>query len=86
MALMNPLDYAEWVDVYLDLVRYDLQLEGDEAARQILADQFREANRAFGKFIEGRITATGSPTPTTDAWADVRCSPTRCSPPTSCPS
>ena len=52
MALMNPLGYEEWVDVYLDLVRYDLQLEGDEGARQILADQFREANRAFGKFVE----------------------------------
>ena len=52
MALMNPLEYDEWVDVYLDLVRYDVQLEGDEGARQILDDQFREANRAFGKFVE----------------------------------
>ena len=51
-ALMEPLAHDEWVGVYLDLVRYDLQLEGDEAARQILADQFREANRAFGKFVE----------------------------------
>ena len=51
-ALMNPLSHEEWVDVYLDLVRYDLQLEGDEGARQILDDQFREANRAFGRFIE----------------------------------
>lgn len=52
MALMNPLTHAEWVDLYLKLVRYDLELEGDEGARQILEDQFREANRAFGRFVE----------------------------------
>ncbi len=51
-ALMNPLTHAEWVDVYRTLVRYDLELEGDEGARQILEDQFREANREFGRFIE----------------------------------
>ena len=52
MSLMNPLSHAEWVDVYQKLVRYDLELEGDEGARQILEDQFREANRAFGRFVE----------------------------------
>ncbi len=51
-ALMNPLTHQEWVDLYLKLVRYDLELEGDEAARQILEDQHREANREFGRFIE----------------------------------
>ena len=52
LSLMNPLSHAEWVDVYLKLVRYDIELEGDEAARQILEDQYREANRAFGRFVE----------------------------------
>lgn len=52
LALMNPLSHAEWVDVYQRLVRYDIELEGDEGARQILEDQFREANRTFGHFIE----------------------------------
>lgn len=52
MTLMNPLSHREWVDVYQRLVRYDLELEGDEGARQILEDQFREANRTFGRFIE----------------------------------
>jgi DNA-binding response OmpR family regulator len=51
-ALTNPLTHAEWVDVYRKLVRYDIELEGDEGARQILEDQFREANRVFGRFIE----------------------------------
>lgn len=51
-ALLNPLSHAEWTDIYQKLVRYDLELEGDENARQILEDQFREANREFGRFIE----------------------------------
>ena len=51
-ALMNPLSHKEWVDLYLQLVQYDVELEGDEAARQILDDQHREANRAFGRYIE----------------------------------
>jgi CheY-like chemotaxis protein len=50
--LREPLQHAEWVDVYRQLTSYDLELEGDEGARQILADQVREANRAFGSFIE----------------------------------
>lgn len=52
MQLMNPLSHEEWVDLYLKLVRYDIELEGDEAARQILEDQYAEANRTFGKYIE----------------------------------
>lgn len=52
MALMNPLDHDEWVDIYQELLRYDLALEGDENARQILEDQYQEANRTFGRFIE----------------------------------
>ena len=52
MAMMNPLSHEEWVDLYQKLVRYDIELEGDEGARQILEDQFREANRVFGRFIE----------------------------------
>lgn len=52
MALMNPLTHQEWIDIYQRLVRFDMELEGDEGARQILEDQYREANRAFGRFIE----------------------------------
>src|SRR5690606_27834530 len=64
-ALMNPLSHEEWVELYQRLVHYDLELEGDEAARQILEDQHREANREFGKYVEDRyaewIAATASP-------------------------
>ncbi|MEX2402258.1 MAG: response regulator, partial [Rhodothermales bacterium] len=55
-SIMNPLSHAEWTEVYQKLVRYDLELEGDENARQILDDQFREANRAFGRFIESHYS------------------------------
>ena len=46
------LGHAEWVDVYRRLVRHDLELEGaDEGVRQILDDQYREANGAFCRFV-----------------------------------
>ena len=51
-SLMNPLSHEEWVALYRELVRYDVALEGDEGARQVLSDQYHEANRAFGRFIE----------------------------------
>jgi CheY-like chemotaxis protein len=64
-ALMDPLSHAEWVDLYLQLVRHDLDLGGDEGVRQVLEDQFREANRAFGRYIEAHyadwIAATTRP-------------------------
>ena len=52
MSLMNPLSHQEWIDLYLKLVHYDLSLDGDEGVRQVLDDQYKEANREFGKFIQ----------------------------------
>ena len=52
MALMNPLSHEEWIDLYLKLVHFDMSLDGDEGVRQVLEDQYREANREFGRFIE----------------------------------
>ncbi len=51
-ALMNPLLHWEWADIYRELVRFDIELEGDDGARQVLADQYRDANRAFGRYVE----------------------------------
>ncbi|MFK7845152.1 MAG: response regulator [Rhodothermales bacterium] len=51
-SLMNPLSHQEWVDLYLKLVNYDLSLEGDDGARQVLDDQYRAANHEFGRFVE----------------------------------
>jgi CheY-like chemotaxis protein len=53
-ALREPLSHADWTPLYRKLVHYDLELTGDEGARQIFQDQFEEANRAFGTFIERR--------------------------------
>ena len=51
----GDLDVAEWVEVYEQLVRHDLELEGaDEGVRQILDDQYREANDRFAGFVEDR--------------------------------
>ena len=48
-------DAHDWTEVYEQLVRHDLELGGaDEGVRQILDDQYREANRAFAGFVEGR--------------------------------
>lgn len=51
-ALRQPLSHADWTDLYRTLVRYDLELTSDENARQIFQDQFEEANRTFGNFVE----------------------------------
>lgn len=51
-SLSDRLDHTEWVELYKELVRFDLNLDGDDGVRQILEDQYREANRVFGKYIE----------------------------------
>jgi len=50
--LMEPLSHSEWIEVYQTLVRYDTELTGDETIRQVLEDQYHEANRAFSNFVE----------------------------------
>ena len=51
----GDLDVTEWTEVYEKLVRHDLDLEGaDEGVRQILDDQYREANDRFAGFVEDR--------------------------------
>lgn len=60
----DALSPDEWVQVYLELVRHSLRLDSEEGVRQVLDDQFREANRAFGKYVEKQypawIKGTGS--------------------------
>jgi CheY-like chemotaxis protein len=50
--LRSPLSHAEWTEIYQKLVGYDIEMSDDEGARQIFQDQFDEANRTFGQFIE----------------------------------
>lgn len=49
----DRLSWEEWIDVYKKLVKWDIELErADENLRQVLNDQYAQANYAFGKFIE----------------------------------
>ncbi len=49
----DDTSWTEWIDIYKQLTRWDLDLEsGDESLRQVLNDQYHEANKMFGRFIE----------------------------------
>jgi CheY-like chemotaxis protein len=46
-------DWSEWIEIYKQLTQWEIELEsGDDALRQVLLDQFQQANREFGKFIQ----------------------------------
>ncbi|MCC5925798.1 MAG: response regulator [Bacteroidetes bacterium] len=46
-------DWNDWVAIYKQLTQWEIELEsGDEALRQVLLDQFQQANREFGKYIQ----------------------------------
>lgn len=45
-------EWNEWIKIYKQLTQWDIDLEsGDESLRQVLADQYQEANKMFGRFI-----------------------------------
>jgi CheY-like chemotaxis protein len=52
--LMGPLDEQEWIDLYLKLTLWDVELDAhpELGLRQTLLDQKRECNAEFGKFVE----------------------------------
>jgi CheY-like chemotaxis protein len=54
LALMNDLDYKQWIDVYSRLVGWSIELDEhpELGLKQTLNDQFRECNLAFGKYVE----------------------------------
>ena len=54
MDLNNNLNFDEWVDLYKNLVRWELELQKstDEGIKGILADQKQEANTLFTRYIE----------------------------------
>lgn len=53
-ALTDNLDFAEWNDIYLKMVGWDIELDkyAEIGLRQTLNDQRREANKEFSRFIE----------------------------------
>jgi CheY-like chemotaxis protein len=66
-AMLNEMDYEEWVNVYLKMVNWDLELDThpDIGLRQTYNEQKREANKEFSKFVERNyknwINSTGDP-------------------------
>ncbi len=52
--MLNELNYDDWIDIYLRLVGWELELDTfpDLGLQQSLYDQKREANREFSKFVE----------------------------------
>ncbi len=58
LKLMEPLDYRDWIDMYLKLTNWDVELDamGEQQMREVIYDQRRECNVEFGKFIEKNYT------------------------------
>jgi len=53
MKLMDNMDHAEWVNMYKELIFWDMSLEEntDPSIREIFDSQKEEANTVFSKFI-----------------------------------
>jgi CheY-like chemotaxis protein len=54
VALMNPLGFNDWINIYQSLVGWSLELDEhpELGLTQTLSDQFRECNLAFSKYVE----------------------------------
>ncbi len=72
MQLMSPLEPHDWVDIYLKLTQWDIQLDevGDRDLREVIHNQRRECNVEFGKYIEKHyqhwVNSTERPTLSVD--------------------
>ncbi len=53
-AFMNDMDFGEWLEIYLKLVNWDIELDNHPEIdlRQSLNDQKKEGNKEFSKFVE----------------------------------
>ncbi len=52
--LLNPMDYTEWVDLYLKIANWEMELDKHPqlGLQKMLADQRRESNAEFSKYVE----------------------------------
>ncbi|MHB1050430.1 MAG: T9SS response regulator signal transducer PorX [Bacteroidota bacterium] len=52
--LMNPMDYTEWTDLYVKIVNWEMELDKHPqlGLQRMLADQRRECNAEFSKYVE----------------------------------
>jgi DNA-binding response OmpR family regulator len=53
-ALLMDMDYSEWIDTYLKMVNWEIELDNHSeiGLRQTLNEQKKEANKEFSRFIE----------------------------------
>lgn len=53
-SLINSMpDWQQWIEIYRKLTDWEIELErSDEGLRQVLIDQFEQANLEFGKFLQ----------------------------------
>ena len=79
MALQNNLEYDDWIDIYLKLVNWDLELDEHPEVnlRETLDSQRKEANQEFSKFVEknyikwiNSVGEIGTPKLTTEIVSD----------------
>lgn len=52
--LLNPMDYSEWVELYIDLVNWEMELDKHSqlGLQRMLSDQRKECNAEFSKYVE----------------------------------
>ncbi|MFN3695572.1 MAG: glycoside hydrolase family 97 N-terminal domain-containing protein, partial [Ignavibacterium sp.] len=52
--LLGGLDYEEWIEIYLKLVNWSIELDKhpELGLKETLSDLYREANKEFSKFVE----------------------------------
>lgn len=56
MDISNNPDHRGWIDVYKNLIRWELELEksSDESMQEVLQLQKNEANQVFSRYIENK--------------------------------
>lgn len=52
--LLNPMDYTEWVELYLKIANWEMELDKHPqlGLQKMLADQRKESNAEFSKYVE----------------------------------
>lgn len=58
-ALSSNLDFNEWINIYLKLVNWSIELDQHReiGLEQSLNDQYKEANKEFSKFVDKNYTS-----------------------------
>ncbi|MDD8017498.1 MAG: bifunctional response regulator/alkaline phosphatase family protein [Bacteroidota bacterium] len=52
--LLNPMDYTEWIDLYIKMAGWEMELDKhpELGLKRMLADQRKESNAEFSKYVE----------------------------------